>query len=219
MAGTARHAREEDEPKQEEHETKQEEHETIRAARIARRGVLIQAAIGASAVVVAALITGFLTIAFNSAHRDHSNGASTTPEATLEKPTSNGTTPNGTIDGVTVSDDRTQVTVIGRTTAHAVAVLVGPRPGSYTEYWASGVTITSAPATGLSEGDNAWRVIVQTDPRLPDTYRVKAYFDSRSVGFVPPPVSPLDLAQDTVKAAIRCGDGCLGPPAVYQNGS
>ncbi len=110
--------------------------------------------------------------------------------------------PAGTINAVAVSDDQTKVTVTGQASAgvNAVAVLIGPRPGNASQYWAAGEELFS---------ERSWSVVVATDPHLPANYQVKAYFNSNSgLGYFP-------LSQQTIQEAIECGEPCLGPPAVY----
>ena len=146
---------------------------------------------GSFLLVVAAVIaavSGLVVTIVTVMSRDSSEHANSGPApAGASGPTLAPESRNGTIDAVNVSPDGARVTVRGRTTADIVAVLVGPRPGSESGYWASGETVnrpqltigSSASATREVE----WNVVVSTDPRVSNNYTVEAFYDS------PPPAA------------------------------
>jgi hypothetical protein len=171
------------------------EHESITAAKIARWATIVVAIIGAVGGIVVAIISA----GSKDSPRQGSPGS---------------TSPKGAIGQVTVSNDGTQVTVKGEAEkdVHTVVVLVGPRPGSASNYWAAG----SAWDTFTDPGAHSWNVIVNTDPHLPAQYQVKAYFDTKvTIDGGPGPPTPPDISW-AIKEAIACGDRCFGSPAVYK---
>jgi hypothetical protein len=139
------------------------------------------------AAVIAA-VSGLVVAIVTVMSRDSTEHANSGPTPTgAPGPTLAPASPNGTIDAVNVSPDGAQVTVRGRTTAEIVAVLVGPRPGSESGYWASGETVNRPQVTNGSSAsvtrEVEWNVVVSTDPRVSNNYTVEAFYDS------PPPAA------------------------------
>jgi hypothetical protein len=147
--------------------------------------------------------------------------------------------PDGGIDEVTVSQDATQVTVTGHTTAYVVDVFVGPCPTAPNCNWKGSVAVARPvgpdgipAAIGV---ELPWSALVMTNPHVPHDYKVTAFYDSRSTApagtgpagpgpggqgvpathtLSPRPVAP-DV-QESLATATECGEKCLGPPSVYQ---
>jgi hypothetical protein len=200
---------------------------------------------GGVIVAVVAAISG-IVIAVVNAHKDAPAPTGPAPGAGAPLSSSHPpppAQPDGGIDEVTVSQDATQVTVTGHTTAYVVDVFVGPCPAAPNCSWKAGVSVPrpigpdgTPQAIGV---ELPWSAVVNTNPRVPNDYKVKAYYDSRltasgSSGPGGPgpggpgtdpanptsgpgrprgPITP-DV-QESLATATLCGEKCLGPPSVY----
>jgi hypothetical protein len=197
---------------------------------------------GGVIIAVVGAISG-IVIAIVNAHKDSPPTPPITSAVSQPSPSRPPPTPpaqpDGGIDEVTVSQDATQVTVTGHTTAYVVDVFVGPCPEGPNCSWSAGVSVArpigpdgTAEAIGV---ELPWSAVVKTNPRVPNDYKVKAFYDSRltaSLGTGPGgpgpggpggpgpggPGGPAGIppgVQESLATATRCGEECLGPPSVY----
>jgi hypothetical protein len=194
------------------------------AVSVAKLGMI--SAIGTALVTAAATIFGSVSPDEDSAGKatnepvpaDSASG----PTTITPNPTGSGL---GSFDELTVNGSRSEVAVAGSAGANveSVVVLVGPRQ-SGGQYWAASTDIVN----------QQWKLVVATEPRLPEPYEVKAYFRERASGaaetqrasnFIfeqPEPTPTPPPPGQEVNCAEEFGDSCFtgpgwGPPSVYRS--
>jgi hypothetical protein len=188
------------------------------------------AKIGMISAIGTALVTAAATI-FVSVGPHNDSAGKATNEQVAGNPASGPTTitPNptgsglGSFDQLAINGSRSEVAVTGSAgrDVASVVVLIGPRQ-SGGQYWAASADVFN----------QQWKLVVATEPHLPEPYEVKAYYKERTAGaggvhasnFALQPTAPTPPPPPgrEVTCAVELGDSCFtgpgwGPPSVYRS--
>jgi hypothetical protein len=195
-----------------------------------RGGSVSVAKIGMISAIGTAFVTAAATI-FVSVSPDGDSAGKATNEPVTVNPASGPTTITPTLtEGPRldsfdhwINASGTEVTVAGSAEKEvgSVWVLIGPRP-SGGRYWVEPTDVFN----------QQWKIVVKTEPHLPEPYEIKAYPRERASGaaeihrasnftFQPPTPTPPPPGQE-VNCAEEFGDSCFtgpgwGPPSVYRS--
>ena len=182
------------------------------------------AKMGLIGTIGGALVTAVAPIVLAVIHDDGSGGTNSVRHTI--KPTLTMTSTLGSFDQVAINESGTEVTVAGSAEkdVDSVVVLIGPRR-SGGQYWANSANVVN----------QQWKLVVTTDPHVPEPYEIKAYYRQRSGNaaiqgasyFIPQQTAPTPTPTPPPGPVLNCaeqyGDSCFngpgwGPPSVFQSG-
>ena len=190
------------------------------------------AKMGMISAIGTALVTAAATIIVTVGNSEDPGAEATAEPATATvasglttiTPTLDQTSWQGTFDQVAINDSGTEVAVSGsaRADVDSVVVMIGPRQ-SGGQFWANETKVVN----------QQWKLVVATEPHLPEPYTIRARYwvrdsgadaiqtasdlvSQRTTPTPPPPPGQL------VNCAEQFGDSCFtgpgwGPPSVYQS--
>ena len=181
------------------------------------------AKMGMIGTIGAALVTAVTTMVVAVSHDNGSGGTGSTGQTITPSLVKASTL--GSFDQVAINGSGTEVTVTGSAEkdVDSVVVLIGPRQ-SGGQYWAASANVFN----------QQWKLVVATEPHVPVSYEIRAYYRQRAGGSAAtqsasyfafqrttPTPTPPPPGQE-VNCAEQFGDSCFtgpgwGPPSVFRS--